>query len=398
MQRKHPKVNLGRKGQSTIIAACAIILVIIAAVFAGTWFYDKWNAPSQGKQYSIVQAGNGGGAQEMQSTGNNCGTARTTTVTFSQTNGLNTTGSEPFNSTCYVYKVAADGSETYVTTSTDQTTSAGTMSADCNQKYRMYCISTDANGGDSGQILGVVGDGVKVITAKDNKDRDVPSAGIEFLTNAPTYPVTWQGKQHATLQFKAYDMAGLTGTVMYDESDAITSDYETDGVNFTSTSGNTTATAVGSGGWLKVQEEIQATDVDTDFSDFGFYIAVKAATTVWDADTVTAKFTSASGSTSSLSNLKSNLDKDENSLFDSYQYLYFVPDSIRQDSAYFTLNVKALSGVNPGTSDDVEIDYVSKGAALRTGGVSKGVRFSASTDASSKSAIYAIQDTNIATS
>jgi hypothetical protein len=373
-------------------ASFAIIAFVGVAALAVWLFGNPFGAPSQGQTYSIV--GNGGGAQEMQSTGNNCGTARTTTVTFTQQNALNTTGNEGIDSTCYVYKVAADGSESYVGTQTD--TTAGTLSADCNQKYRMYCVSTDSNGGDSGSVLSVAGDGVKVITGKDDKGRDVTGAGIEFMTNAPTYAVNWKGKQHATLQFRAKDL--LADALMYDDADSSTQDYETDGVNFSSSVGNTTALAVGAGGKVNVRQEIQSTDVDTDFSDFGFYIAVKAATTTWDGATVSAKFTNENGATSSLTNLKGNLDSDENLLLDTYQYVFYVPDSIRQDSVYFELSIKALSGVNPGVTDDIEIDYIAKGAALRTAGENAGVRFSASTDASSKAAIYAVQDTNIATS
>lgn len=384
---------MGRKGNTMLITAGIIVIALIAMGFAGFQVYDRYfTAPSQ-QPLSIV--GNGGGAQEVLSSGNNCGTARTTTVTFSQTNGLNATGSEPYNSTCYVYKVGASGTETYVTTQTN--TAGGTMSADCNQLYRMYCVSTDSNGGDSGHIESVAGDGLKIISVKDNKQRDVPGAGIEFLTNAPTYSVTWKGKQHATLQLRAKDM--LSGDLMYDEADSSTADYETDGVNFTSTVGNTTATAVGSGGTLWVREELQSTDIDTDFSDFGFYVGVQAASATWDSNSASAKFENSNGAVTTLTNLKGNLDSDENLLFDTvYQYVYFVPDSVKQDSAYLEFKVKAFSGVNPGVTDDVGIDFISKGAALRTTGESAGVRFSASTDASSKSAIFTIIDTNIATS
>ncbi len=386
--------QMGRKGQSTLMAAAAVLIAIVAVVIGGIWIHDRyWGTPSQGQTLSIV--GNGGGAQELQSTGNNCGTARTSTITFTQQNGLNTTGNEGVDSTCYVYKYNnATGVESYVATQTD--TTAGTLSADCNQLYRMYCVSSDSNGGDSGKILSIAGDGLKIISAKDNKERTVEGAGIEFLTNAPTYSVTWKGKQHATLQMRAKDM--LSGDNMYDDADSSTIDYETDGVNFTSTVGNTTATAVGSTGKLWIQQELQSTDVDTDFSDFGFYVGVKAASTTWDSNTVSAKFKNVAEVTTALSNLKGNLDADENLLLDSYQYVYFVPDSIRQDSVYFEWQAKALSGINPGVTDDVEIDYISKGAALRTAGESAGVRFSASTDASSKSPVYTIIDTNIATS
>src|SRR6185295_16417453 len=106
--------------------------------------------PSQGQTLSVITAGNGGGAQEVLSSGNNCGTSRTSTITFTQQNGLNTTGNEGFDSTCYVYKVGADGGETYVATQTD--TTAGTLAGDCNQLYNMYCVSTDSNGGDSGRV------------------------------------------------------------------------------------------------------------------------------------------------------------------------------------------------------------------------------------------------------
>lgn len=386
---------MGRKGieSSLIIAACAVITVgILAWVFVFKPLIMP-DAPSQQQTLSVV--GNGGGAQLVPSTGNNCGTDRATTVTMTQQNVLNTTGNEGFDSTCYIYKVGASGVETYVTTQTD--TTAGTASLDCNQAYRMYCVSTDSNGGDSGQVLSVAGDGVKVISVLDDKGRNISGAGIEFLTNAKTYSFTWKGKQHATLQMRAYDKLGKAQ--MYDEADSSTQDYETDGVNFTSTTGNTTATAVGSGGTLWIEEELQATDVDTDFSDFGFYVGVQAASATWDGTSVSAKFTNAAGVVSSLTNLKGNLDADENLLFDTvYQYVYFVPDSIRSDSAFFEFKVKALSGINPGVTDDIGIDYISKGAALRTLGEPAGVKYSASTDASSKAAVYTIIDTNIATS
>ncbi len=395
MEHSNTHKQMGRKGQSLWIAGGVVLAALAIAIVAGIFVHDRfWGTPSQPQQLTIV--GNGGGAQELQSTGNNCGTSRTSTITFTQQNGLNTTGNEGFDSTCYVYKYNnLTGVETYVATQTD--TTAGTLSADCNQQYRMYCVSTDSNGGDSGRILSVVCDGVKVISETDDKQRTVDGAGIEFLTNAPTYSVTWKGKQHATLQLKAYDMMS-GGQNMYNDADSSQYDYETDGVNFTSISANTTATTVGSGGTLDVKEELQATDVDTDFSDFGFYVGVQAATTVWDGTSVNAKFTSPSGSTSTLSNLKGNLDTDENLLFENvYQYVYFVPDSIRQDSAFFELKIKALSGINPDTSDDVGIDYISKGAVLRTAGESAGVKYRASNDASSKSAIFTIIDTNIAT-
>lgn len=375
-----------------LITAGIVLIALVVLGGAGLYLHDRYfSTPSQ---QSLSVVGNGGGAQEMQTTGNNCGTARTTTGKFSQQNGLNTTGNEGIDSTCYLYKVGADGSESFDQSITD--TTAGTATLDCNQAYRMFCVSTDGNGGDSARVLSVVGDGVKVIDGKDEKGRDVPGQGIEFLTNAPTYSITWKGKQHGVLQFRAKDL--MADQLMYDDADSSTQDYELDGVNFSSSVGNTTALAVGAGGKVNVRLEIQANETDVDFSDLGTYIAVKAATTVWDGTSVSAKFTNGAGSTSSPTNLKGNLDNDENLLLDTYQYVYFVPDSIRQDSSYFELSIKALSGVNPGVSDDIEIDFLSKGAVLRTAGESAGVKFSASTDASSRSAIFAVQDTNIAVS
>ena len=149
-------------------------------------------------------------------TGNNCGTARTSTITFTQQNGLNTTGNEPVDSTCYIYKVTRDG-HGILRRHADGHDCRHPAAGDCNQLYRMYCVSTDSNGGDSGHISSVSGDGLKVISKTDDKSRTIDGAGIELLTNAPTYSVTWKGKQHATLQSRAKDV--LADAANDDEGD-----------------------------------------------------------------------------------------------------------------------------------------------------------------------------------
>lgn len=368
------------KGKTkTVLGVLGIILVLGVLASWGGYLTLNASGTSTNAQGQIVT-----GAQKLESTGNFCGDAKTATVTLTQHNGINETGDETYDSTCYAY-ILSDGKEQLATTVTD--TTAGTFTANCGQSYRLRCIGVTGVNGDSAFMMGlVVGAGASI--APDG-------TYIDFTPNAPAYSLDWKSKQHATLEFRVRDM--LAEALMYNDDDNNQQDYEATGANFTSSTNNVTALAVGASGELKVRVEARSTGTDTDHSDFGTYILVNASTATWQTPHV-AKFTNGAGEVKTLSNIKGSLNSRETNVWSNVEYVYFTPDSITDDSVFFELGIRAVSGINPGDDGDVSISFVPKSAAAQLGGAAAGLFYSGATDAASPDEIMAPQDVFVATS
>jgi len=169
-----------------------------------------------------------------------------------------------------------------------------------------------------------------------------------------------------------------------------------DGVTFTSTTGNTTAMAVGESGDISIDLQFKSNSTDGDFNDQGYYILVEAPITVWGTPILTLNGVE-------LVDIKAAgvLDDKENALWSAYEHIYFVEadklddrtNSIRDSAKTLKFQIKAQGGVNPGASDDIEIDFASKGAVKQTLGGK--VRVSGATDASVASAVFTVQDVKL---
>ena len=195
--------------------------------------------------------------------------------------------------------------------------------------------------------------------------------------------ITVISKQHAVLEFRAYD--NINKGLVFDNADSSASDYETDGVTWMSTTNNATVYTEANG--LDFEIEARATITDGDFTDRAFWILLDDFTTsVWDVPTVKIN-----GAT--LSEASADMDANERRAWSDYDYVYRSTKSIKDagDSVKVTVIDSLLAGASATT--DLEIDFASEGAYLSKDGIN--VYEGASRDDTSATTVYAIQDNNI---
>ncbi|MEA3430335.1 MAG: hypothetical protein U9R08_03605 [Nanoarchaeota archaeon] len=319
--------------------------------------------------FSAIGASNGGGSQGSGSVAG-CPTDLDTALTLTVNNGLNTTGIETYDNTGYLYKVV-NGQESLKSTITD--TTAGTATLDCGSDYVYRQVSADGSSGDSAMIMSVGAGDATVVEG---------GRAVKFTATGPSLNLELVSKQHSPIKIRVYDN-DQSGWV-YDGSDNDATDFETTGATFKSTTGNTTATAVGASGDIDFNIEAEATISDGDVADLGLYILIDASTSDFQEPTV--KF---EGSKLSVFDL---VDKKESTSYSSYEYVYKLEADqasalIEDDDVSIELEVEAVDGVNP--TSDIVIAFATIGAARATSGYD--VRYSSVTDASSPAAIYTLQ-------
>jgi hypothetical protein len=309
-------------------------------------------------------------------TTNNCGDTKAASVSFTMFNKLQTTSAEKFNVTYYVY----DNANNLATSGT--ASDASTITLDCGQTYQLKVVSADGDGGDNAKLLGVrSSSGLKNVDIKDD------GKYVSFYTNSPTGNLQLDGSQHGVLEMKMYDnlAAGWTWETTT-LSSAVAGAYKLDPAIFSSTTNGTNYT-VGTSGKIDVTYTIETNTTDTRFDDFGWYIAVDAATTVWDIPTVRVGGTK-------LSDVKGTLNVNEARAYSGYEYIYFSKNEIVNDNTKVDFIVKALSGVNPAVADSPQVDFISKGAVKQTTG--NDILYSGVGDDTSATTVFAVQDTTIA--
>jgi len=314
------------------------------------------------------------GADDIPTTGSgtlsSCPKDVGTTVTTTLYNILNTSGSDDRDQTAYLYKVVG-GEEALVDSITD--TTAGTNVLDCGETYRARLVSAS---GESALITGIrVGEGATLAT---------DGSYVEFTTKSLSYNLQIESKAMSGLKVKAYD--NVNAGFMYDSADDSSTDYETTGATFMSTVDNTTALAIGTGEALDVSLSLRSVTAYTDVADFGIYVLLDAAVTVFDTPNVVfegARLTEVT------------LVGPESKAYSSYEFVYMIdaptegaliPYNSDRD---LDVEIAALSDVNPAAGDDVVIAIAPIGGVKEISG--NNVRVSSVTDAASPSAVHTIQ-------
>lgn len=339
-------------GISTTAVVILVAIFMIVAVGTGVFL-------GSGKSVKDVTTGGTSDGVDIST----CPDDGDTSFTINLYNDLNETGSETFDASYIIEGDAGD-----YETGTD--TTDGTETLNCGETYTLKLQSADGDAGDNSMIERVIrGPGAVV---KDGY--------VVFTPTKSSYDLRVGGSQHAILEVRAYD--NDQASWVYDDGDASATDYETDGVTFTSTTDNTTATAVGSGGEIDMRFEVRATRSDTDFTDYYTLILVEAPVAIWNEPTV-----SVDGE--KLQDAKGTLKPDEEKQFSSYEYIYKYEGPITDDGVDIDYHIKALAGVD--SSTDLQIDLASAGNYLSNDdGVS--ILRGAAQDDSSATVVFTVQD------
>lgn len=338
-----------------------VAVLVIAALVVGIFVANggSFSATSTGDQPAI--SGNAVAQAGL------CPADGTTSLSFTVINPLNTSGEESYDQTARIYEVNDNG-EALFATLTD--TTAGTADLNCGDTYRVRLESTDSANAR--------------IDSVSSGDADVIESGraIEFVAERSNFNLRVDSSQHAGILVRAFDQ-DQNAFVFADDSDSA-STLRATGATFQSTVDNATATALNSGDDLRWTFGIEANGEDVDANDFGTYILVKASTTVYEEPSVSYEG-------SDLQDVFGQLDTYESRAFSSYDYAYLIPEgaSIEDSERDISLDISALSNVNPGASDDIEIAFATVGAVKEVSG--QDMRYSASTDASSPTAVFTLQ-------
>lgn len=365
---KHGKM----KGGSALL----VVVMVLVGAAASLFVYD--NLSTKGwVGGTLSQGGTGSGSDATLSAGDNCGTDKSTTATLTLWNQLNDTARESFDADYALYT----SSGTLFSTGSD-TTAGSVSNLNCGQEYVLRLTSTDAAAGDNAQVFKVRAGNAQII---EN------GRAVLFKADARNVNIEIDGKQSAYLQARVFD--NINAAFLTDNSgDGSTADYETDGTAFRSTSSNTTAIAVSTGGRLDTTWNLQSTRPAGDFADFGVLVAIDAAPDKWDRPSVTFE-----GAT--LTDVKGQLDAKTATALANYEYVYAINSASsgatfdQRTDKKLGVRIAALSGIDPGASDDVAVDFVAIGATRETAG--NAIRYSAYTDAASPAAVRAVQDFDI---
>lgn len=325
--------------------------------------------------------------------GGACPDTKQTTLRITQENGLNDTANDIFNSTVELYELSdvngavVEGSRVEIVTTTGE---ANTIS--CGKSYRAKFLRTDANLGDNSKLLNVL--------SSDDGKAYVEDGWLYFTTTDQDYNVRVKGARHSVLEFKAYDR--INAAFMFDNGDASATDYEADGVNFTSTTGNTTATAVGASGDFQIDLYYRANETIGEFGDYGHLVLIELGTTApddWDDPVVKLDGVILAEATSGA------LTVEEQKAFANYEHIYaIVPENVkspvsplsavlndvkRTNEHKLSVDLRARSGINPAT--DIEIDFAARGNFISVENGNQ-VKSGAARDDTSNTATYAVQD------
>lgn len=344
---------MNKKGQvgGWIIAGIVLVLVVLG--------YMAFTGDSETLSFGETSASDGIIAS--------CGDDGQATVTATFFNALNTTGSENYTVAYRIYDAQGNS------IASDSTPASQTLN--CGETVIMRMRSADGNGGDNARILNAEGSvaNLKIIEG---------GRAVSFVADKNTASLDLYGTQHGVLEFRVYD--NNNAGFVYDDGDASATNYETDGVNFKSTTDNATDTALGVAGEIDFTIDVRTTGTDTEFNDLGVYILVEAPNSVYDEPTV--KFEG-----SRLTDVKGELDTNEARTWSGYEYVYFIEDaSIQDDGVEVDFVIQALAGVNPADGNDLEVDFATRGAVKEVAG--SGMIYSGTNDASSATVIFAVQD------
>jgi len=282
-------------------------------------------------------------------------------------NPLNTSGSENYDVTLYGFT-----GDSLAYTITD-TTSPTATTVNCGENILFKPIGTTGASGDKSYIVSASGTG---------GDISVVDGNVNIKPTKGTTNVILQMQQHATLECKAYD--NFNKGLMYDNGDSSNTDYETDGVTWTSTTDNSTAYSEAND--IDIDFTCRAIQTDTDYNDRGIWVLIEAPAAVWDEPTVLLNGVRLAEATTQLNN-------DERKAYADYEYVYLIPQNTviedGGDGFDLTVRMELSEGVSSATADP-EIDFAVRTQYLSTDGMS--VKEGSVTDASSPAQIISLYD------
>jgi hypothetical protein len=328
-----PKLNLPGTGYASkkkdMVAAVGAILLIVALLGGG------WN-----ELMGYVGQAPSGEIGDTEDTGEaaiDCPATGYTSVTIDIQNALNDATLEEYDAS-----VTCVGPNDNVDI-TDTTDPNGSNFV-CGDRYTCYITST----------AGAAGDGSVVQTILSGKGT-VQDGNLVFTASGAAQHFQLGVNQIGVTEARMWDV--MNAGWMYDTGDASGQDYETDGATFTSTTDNATAYAIGAGGEAHVKVYFRSTASDNALNDRGLLFAVDADATKYKEPTVVLD-------NSALTDMQDSLTAGEKIALSGYEYVYLYDGSKAFEQTAegeLDFGIFALEGVDPGASDDIQIDIIPRG-------------------------------------
>lgn len=253
------------------------------------------------------------------------------TLTLNMQNSLNRTGVETYDTTSYFFD-KADGS--LQTAPTD--TTSGSVTLTWGKQYLVKTLSTSGAAGDGSWLKSGSSDAWK----GDNNGNLIYSACGTAKTE------TILSYQHGLRETRVFDVIN-NNYLINNGTTAATSWITGTPLNFSSTTSNSTATAVGAGGEVHVIQYLRATVDDQNVNDRGIYVLIDADTSDWNTPTVKIDGAVAK-------DVKGELSSDAKAAYSAYEYVYLISaDRVisQQKDIQIDLDMFALSGYNPTGAD-----------------------------------------------
>ena len=338
--------------------------IVFIAVIGALYVTGNFNLPMQVVQTG--QTGTGAGTT-IPTTLPTCPDTMQTTLTINWQNVKDTTQSDTFDITAYLYKV--NGNDVVYDSSITDTTS-GSKTLDCGATYYICPVSADGYGGDNSKIYNIVSGNAQIVSYNG-------AQCVKITTKGASMSLTVGGSRHGALEFRVFDL--LNNDYVYASAASSALTYQTGDTTYKTTTSNSSANAVGTAGELHYKVEFRANATNHDWADQGFYILVDASTTKWNIPTVVLD-------NIELTDVKGSLTTEEAAAYSDYEYVYRVDKEVVNKLHYLDFYIKALSGVNPGASDDVKIKFAPIGQYLSVDGIT--VKKGAIKDDSSKTAVF----------
>lgn len=291
----------------------------------------------------------------------------TTSFKLQVFNSLNESGAESYDVTTVC---TSDSGDSVTLTDTTDPTATDLV---CGARYTCKLVSAQsADHTGTGQAHSMA-DAIRSGTGS------ISNGNLIITPNSATLNVDVASTQGGRIEARVYD--DDAATFVYQGADASAGTYTDTGGNFTSSTSKTPWT-VGSGGTLDLRMDVRInTTTDEAFEDRGFYVFVDASTSKWNTPTIKVDGTTRTSNCASL-------NEDEAKAYSGEEYCYKITDvSISETNVVpIDINIGALSGVNPGASDDFNITLVSIGAYQSTTNT-KDVKIGAVKDDSSQTVV-----------
>jgi len=347
------------------------VLIIVGAVF-----YLLYNPPTSFQAIGEEKEPTVTPPSEVPTT--TCPSDKKTDITLKVVNTLDTTSTDVFNMTGYVYRKINGAWDGPTSVTTTDGSGVSINDASCGYEYKVCFISSD------GEYTGTNAKITEVLSG----DATIDSEGcVHFNTVTSSQTIVLGGSRHGILKFRLYD--DTAKAYFYKSGLGNSNSWGLDGLTWMSTTDNETATAVGAGDELNLILEYRANRTYTDFNDYGHYLLIDAAASKWDTPIV-------SYGGIEYENVKGEMTTYEQRQFADYEYVYKFSHAVKNAPVLsISIYIKPLAGVNPGASDDLQFDFASIGRylSIRSGGTV--VETGAAKDDSSASVVFAVQDTTL---